>query len=448
MSALARSLQRLRPAAASSSRAPLLRAYATQVQADVDTLFAGPPPPKAKNEVVMKRYTGKGFPNIPGLRHVVHPHHPHLHPSSPLRALTLPLRRAGGRNASGRVVNRGVGGGHKQRLRIVDFHRLEDGVHDVVRIEYDPGRSAHIALIHRRGAGAAAAAVAVDEGARLAELESDERGGTTEKRIRRNEVKGGWSYILAPEGLRAGDVVRSYRSGIPTGLVEGWVSPSSSPSSVSASSPAGDVEGAGVDPAASTSTRALGLLRTLTLKPGNVLPLSLIPPGTSVHALSLTPGGRMQLCRAAGTFAQVVAHHGPRGEALGGADVLHMGGGLGPGGRERKRGSVLVKLQSGEVRRLEPGCVAAVGVVSNKEHQQRQIGKAGRSRWLGKRPKVRGVAMNACDHPHGGGRGKSKGNKHPRSAQGVLKGVRTRRPKDKDGNKQVVSQRPRGKARN
>lgn len=83
----------------------------------------------------------------------------------------------------------------------------------------------------------------------------------------------------------------------------------------------------------------------------------------------------------------------------------------------------------------------------SKEHQQRQIGKAGRSRWLGKRPKVRGVAMNACDHPHGGGRGKSKGNKHPRSAQGVLKGARTRRPKDKDGNKMVVSERPRGKAR-
>lgn len=322
-------------------------------------------------------------------------------------------------------MNRGIGGGHKQRLRTVDFYRLEGGIHDVVRIEYDPGRSGHIALLHRRGAGLRSTP---DQGAVLAETTSTSEGGTTELRIKRNEVKGGWSYILAPDSLRAGDVVQSFRGGVPEGFVEGWTNNAEN---------AADIH--------STATRALGTLRRTTVKPGNVLPLYLIPPGTVVHNLTTNPDGRMALCRSAGTFATVVAHHDLKGEAIGGPQVMGMGGVMINGQRTKKNGNVLVKLQSGEIRKLEPGCIATIGMVSNKEHQLRSIGKAGRSRWLGKRPKVRGVAMNACDHPHGGGRGKSKGNKHPRSAKGLLQGVRTRRPKDKDGNKMVINERRRGK---
>ncbi|EIW71589.1 hypothetical protein TREMEDRAFT_27405, partial [Tremella mesenterica DSM 1558] len=305
------------------------------------------------------------------LRHLVHPYHPHLYSGQPLRELTLPQRKKGGRNHTGRIVNRHVGGGHRRRLRTVDFYRLEGGEHDVIRIEYDPGRSSHIALIRQKP--------------------------------QRDEVKAGWSYILAPEGLRAGDIVTSYRSGIPAGFVEGWTG----------------IAGQSGD---TSDSRALGLLRTGTLKIGNVLPLYLIPPGTVIHNIALSANGKMLLCRSAGSNAQVVAHHGPK-----------------DGKRIKSNGSVLIKLQSGEVRRVEPGCVATIGTVSNKEHHSRQLGKAGRSRWLGIRPRVRGVAMNAADHPHGGGRGKSKGNKHPRSIYGWLtRGKRTRRPKDKNGNKMSV----------
>lgn len=261
-----------------------------------------------------------------------------------MKELTVPLRRNGGRNSLGRVVSRGIGGGHKQRLRAVDFYRVEQGVHDVVRIEYDPGRSGHIALLHRRGSGKRTNA---DEGAILAETESDLQGGTTELRIKRNEVKGGWSYILAPDELRAGDVVQSFRNGVPDGFVEGWTNDEAD----------NDIH--------STAVRALGVVRTTTVKPGNVLPLYLIPPGTIVHNLSTTADGRMALCRAAGTFATVVAHHDLEGEALGGPEVLNMGGKvLNNGIRTRKNGNVLVKLQSGEIRKLDPGCIATIGMVS------------------------------------------------------------------------------------
>ena len=285
-----------------------------------------------------------------------------------MRELTLPLRRKGGRNESGQVVNRGRGGGHRQRLRIVDFHRLEAGEHDVVRIEYDPGRTAHIALVKSRGNSLN---VEADFGAKLAEMQTEEgdvSGSTaSERRKSRNEVKGGWSYILAPEGLRAGDVVVSYRSGIPHGIVEGWdnvAAPSAAPGSADPAAPQSVNEPAAGAPE-STTSRALGLLRTLTLKPGNVLPLYLVPAGTNIHNISMNATGRMQLCRSAGSYAQVVAHHGPDGEALGGAAILNMGGVAGPDGKiTPKRGSVLVKLQSGEVRRLDPGCAATIGVVS------------------------------------------------------------------------------------
>jgi ribosomal protein L2 len=222
----------------------------------------------------------------------------------------------------------------------------------VVRIEYDPGRSGHIALLHRRGASAAGETrVSAADGAILAEVEPTLPGGNTEARLKRNEVKAGWSYILAPDGLRAGDTVQSFRAGIPEGLVEGWVDPSK----------AADV----VDSIHSTTTRALGLLRSITIKPGNVLPLSLIPPGTNIHNLSTSPDGRMQLCRSAGTFGQVVAHHNDDGHAVGGAEVLKLGGTMGDDGKRlKKAGTVLVKLQSGEVRRLDPTCVATIGMVS------------------------------------------------------------------------------------
>lgn len=296
----------------------------------------------------------------------MYPYHSHLFQGEPVRELTQARRRKGGRNASGQVTVKGIGGGHKQRLRIVDFYRLESGIHDVVRIEYDPGRSGHIALLHRRGAAHNAGTkgvhseqfkwrVSPDQGAILAEKVSEAPGGSTESRIARNEVKGGWSYILAPDGLRAGDTVQSFRDGIPPGLVEGWETAMKEKKKAGSSANDGH----------STAIRALGIMRTVTLKPGNVLPLSLIPAGTMIHNISLTPDGRMQLCRSAGTFGQVVAHHGPEGEALGGADVLHMDGVVNKEGvRVERQGSVLVRLQSGEVRRVQPSCVATIGVVS------------------------------------------------------------------------------------
>ncbi|KGB77979.1 50S small subunit ribosomal protein L2 [Cryptococcus deuterogattii R265] len=417
------------------------RLYSTDTQnADEkqQMMFGGPPPTKKDEGAILKRYTGPGFPFIPSLRHVVYPYHPHLHKGGPVKELTIPLRRKGGRSSlTGQIVTRHRGGGHKRRIRVVDFHRRASGEHDVIRIEYDPGRSAHIALIKKRGSTSTLSAEQAEES--LAE------GGYGNE-----AVKGGWSYIIAPLGLRAGDVVVSYRSGIPEKLIQECDMTSSMYGGSTLSNNETDVISPPPRKSLATDTpemrRALGMLRTITLKPGNVLPLYLIPPGMQVHNISLTVDGRMQLCRSAGTFGQIVSHQGSDGRSIGGSDVLTMGGGFDEqGNRVPKMGFVLVKLQSGEVRKLDPGCVATIGVVSNKEHQFRQLGKAGRNRWLGRRPHVRGAAMNAVDHAHGGGRGKSKGNKHPRSIYGTLQHVRTRRPKDKDGNKAVVTERPRGK---
>ncbi|KAG8741765.1 hypothetical protein FRC10_002432 [Ceratobasidium sp. 414] len=334
-------------------------------------------------------------PVTPSLRHLRLPVSPHLFQGRPLRALTIAKREKAGRGRGGRVVVRSRGGGHRQRLRIVDFMRTAPGPHDVIRIEYDPGRSAHIALIKSRDP----------------------------------DPSQPWSYILACDGLRAGDVVESFRSGIPPGLIEGFVDPPtptkrsiralaapSSPQAILTAAPdASDIA------AANASTNlSLGVLRARTLRPGNVLPLRLIPAGALIHAIALSPTGRAALVRSAGTFAQVVAHDDQ---------------GL----------WTQVRLQSGEVRNIMQRCVATIGKVSNADWKGRNLGKAGRVRWLGKRPHVRGVAMNACDHPHGGGRGKSKGGKHPRSVWGWLtKGRRTRKSADRDGNKFVVKERPRG----
>jgi len=263
--------------------------------------------------------------------------------------------------------------------------RLESGPHGVVRIEYDPGRSAHIALLKNRDPNT--------DGSKV------------------------WSYILAPDGLRAGHVVESFRQGIPDGLVPGYVDSKNVRGNFLETSDEGSQT-------TSTASLAIGLLRSLTIKPGNVLPLRLIPTGTVIHNIALHPDGRAILVRSAGTFGQVIAH-------------------------EESGKYTQVRLQSGEVRKVLQDCVATIGKVSNPLWKNRNLGKAGRSRWLGRRPHVRGMAMNRCDHPHGGGRGKSKGNKDPRSIWGWLtKGKRTRKPGPKgpkNSNKMVVRERPRGK---
>jgi ribosomal protein L2 len=282
---------------------------------------------------------------------------------------------------------------------MVDFARPAPGPHVVERIEHDPGRTAHIALV---------------------------RSQQTKK----------LSYILAAEGMRAGDVVQSYMSGIPDDLWESM--------------------GGIVDP---------GVLAARTAWRGNCLPLHMIPIGTLVFNVGLRPGKGGQLCRSAGTFATVVAKGTEQQNAL----ELDKQATEGTGeqttegvnkSEERKRLTnrerqkleraaqhVTIRLQSGEVRLIHKDCCATVGVASNPNYQYTQLGKAGRARWLNIRPTVRGVAMNAKDHPHGGGRGKSKGNVHSRSPWGTLakSGYKTR-PKWKI-NKAVVVPRERNQGK-
>ena len=267
-------------------------------------------------------------PITPSIRHLKLPLSPHLYRGGPVRQLTAPLRKKGGRNHHGRITIRFRGGGHRQRIRILDFMRAESGPHDVVRIEYDPGRSAHIALLKSRAPGVT--------GTKL------------------------WSYILAPEGLRAGDVVESFRQGIPSGRVPGFVD---------SKALRGKALETGDTQLANGASLSLGVLRTETLKVGNVLPLRLIPTGTIIHNLNLRPEGRCMLVRSAGTFATLIAHE-PEGK------YSH------------------VRLQSGEVRKILQDCVATIGKVSNSLWKNKNLGKAGRSRWLGRRPRVRGMAMN------------------------------------------------------
>ena len=273
-----------------------------------------------RTETLFKTYK----PITPGIRHLKRPLNPHIWEGRPVRLLTFARRKRGGRNSQGVITVRHRGGGHRQRIRIVDFHRKEPGIHDVVRIEYDPGRSAHIALVCNRNPSA--------EGMKK------------------------WSYILATEGMRAGDQVQSFRQGIPRGFIPGFDDAFK--------------EGKEDSSGSSSQTLALGLLRTLTLKPGNVLPLRLIPPGTIIHNISLKIEGPGILVRSAGSYGQIIAHE--------------------EGGRY-----VQVQLQSGEVRKVLKNCCATIGKVSNTLWKNRILGKAGRARWLGRRPSVRGVAMNA-----------------------------------------------------
>jgi large subunit ribosomal protein L2 len=254
--------------------------------------------------------------------------------TEPEKALLEPVTRKGGRNNKGRITTRHQGGGHKRRYRVIDFKRGKDGVPaKVAAIEYDPNRSARIALLHYADG---------------------------EKR-----------YILAPARLKVGDRVES---------------------------------GAAAD-----------------IKPGNSLPLANIPTGTMVHNVELKPGKGGQLARSAGSSIQLVAKEGTY---------------------------ATLRLPSGEMRRVLVACRATIGQVGNVDHENVSGGKAGRSRWRGKRPTVRGSAMNPVDHPHGGGEGKSKGGRHPVTPWGVpTLGKRTRR-KHKQSDKLIVRGRRRGKERN
>ncbi|BFZ58449.1 mitochondrial 54S ribosomal protein rml2 [Savitreella phatthalungensis] len=292
-------------------------------------------------------------PVSPGIRWLRRPINDHLWKGRAFLPLTVAKRGKGGRNNTGQITVRHRGGGHKRRLRLVDFRRLEGGPRKVERIEYDPGRSAHIALI-------------VDE------------------------VTGRKSYILACDGLREGDVVESFLGGIPKAMVESM--------------------GGEVDP---------GMLAARTIRRGNCLPLHMAPVGTVVFGISLLKNGAAKLCRAAGTHAQIVS--------------------------SPATGYAVVKLQSGELRKVPANASCTVGVVSNVDHHHRRLGKAGRKRWLGIRPTVRGVAMNAYEHPHGGGHGGGRGNKPTSSIWGwKTKGYKTRRSKHNQ-NKLLVRGRPRGK---
>ena len=238
----------------------------------------------------------------------------------PEKKLLEPKARTGGRNHYGRITSRFRGGGHKQAYRIIDFKRAKIGVPaKVAEIEYDPNRTARIALLHY--------------------------------------ADGVKTYILAPDGLKQGDTVVSSR---------------------------------GAD-----------------IKPGNSLPLAVIPAGTMVHNVELRKGKGGQLVRSAGVAAQLMARDGDY---------------------------ATVKLPSGEVRKIHVECRATVGQVSNLEHQNISLGKAGRARWLGRRPHNRGVTMNPVDHPMGGGEGRTSGGRHPGSPWGQLaKGLKTRNNKRTDG---------------
>lgn len=342
----------------------LPRTYATVVQSQpsapepsVDpTLSFAPPPTRDKGVLELRTYK----PRTPGTRHLRRPVNDHLWKGRPVKELTVAKKGQGkgGRNCTGHVTVRHRGGGHKRRIRLVDFERKEPGQHVVERIEHDPNRNAHIALL---------------------------RSKMTKKQ----------SYIIAAEGMREGDIVQSYRSGIPKDLWESM--------------------GGVLDP---------GILAAKTAWRGNCLPLHMIPIGTLIYNVGLHKGKGAQLCRSAGTFATVVA------KAIEGFDpeadeIKDETGEIKKLTFEDKHRlkklseHVTLRLKSGEIRLIHKDCCATIGVASNANHQYTRLGKAGRNRWLGIRPTVRGVAMNAMDHPHGGGRGKSKGNVHPKSPWGL-----------------------------
>jgi len=265
-------------------------------------------------------------PTSPGRRNYVSIVNPELSKAKPEKGLVQPLQRSGGRNNYGRVTARHIGGGHKRKYRVIDFKRDKVNIPaKVAAIEYDPNRSANIALLFYADG---------------------------EKR-----------YIISPQGIKVGDVVEA---------------------------------GEKVD-----------------IKIGNCLPMANIPLGSIIHNVEMRIGKGAQMVRSAGSAAQLMAKEGEH---------------------------VLVKLPSGEVRRFHRQCRACIGQIGNIEHESEKIGKAGRNRWKGNRPKVRGVAMNPHDHPMGGGEGKSSGGRHPCTPWGIpTKGYKTRKKKTSD--KDIVKKR-------
>lgn len=257
----------------------------------------------------------KLMPTTPGQRHKIIGTFDTITASVPEKSLVTGGGKSGGRNHDGKMTMRYIGGGHKKKYRVIDFKRNKDGVPATVKsIEYDPNRSARIALLFYADG---------------------------EKR-----------YILAPNGLQVGQVILSGDNAAP--------------------------------------------------EVGNSLPLQNIPLGTIIHNIELRPGQGAAMVRSAGTFAQLTS-------------------------REDKY--AIIKLPSGEIRKVLATCKATIGTVGNSDHALESSGKAGRSRWLGRRPRVRGVAMNPVDHPMGGGEGRASGG-HPRSRKGLLaKGYKTRAPK-------------------
>ena len=271
--------------------------------------------------MALKKYK----PTTPSQRQLVLIDREGLHKGAPIKALTEGKSRTGGRNNNGRTTSRFRGGGHKKSYRIIDFKRRKFETAKVERIEYDPNRTAFIALLK------------YDDG----EL----------------------SYILAPQRLAVGDFV---------------------------------VSGEHVD-----------------VKPGNAMPLSNIPVGTIVHNVELKVGKGGQIARSAGTYAQIVGRDGEY---------------------------VILRLNSGEQRLVHGRCIGSIGAVSNPDKMNTSVGKAGRSRWLGRRPHNRGVTMNPVDHPHGGGEGRTSGGRHPVTPWGKnTKGMKTR--KNKATNKFIIASR-------
>lgn len=268
----------------------------------------------------------KSKPTSPGVRHKIKVVTPGLHKGDPYRPLTSSKKRISGRNNAGRITVRRRGGGAKRLYREIDFTRTKDSIQaKVERIEYDPNRSAHIALLLY--------------------------------------VDGERRYIIAPKGLEKGSLVSS-----------------------GAESP---------------------------ISPGNCMPMLNIPLGTIIHCVELKPGKGAQLMRSAGTSAQLAAKEG---------------------------NYAILRLRSGEMRKVLLACRATIGEVSNSEHNLRSLGKAGANRWRGRRPSVRGVAMNPVDHPMGGGEGRTSGGRHPVSPTGVpSKGYKTR--SNKRTNKMIVRDR-------
>lgn len=349
-----------------------------------ETLTFTPATAGVQGRSQLKRYK----PITPGIRHLVRPINDHLWKGRPVKELTFPKKghAKGGRNNTGHVTVRHRGGGHKRRIRTVDFTRDEPGPHVVERIEHDPGRSAHIALLKSK---------------------------FTKK----------LTYILAADGMREGDVIESYMPGIPEDLMEEM--------------------GGTID---------LGVLNARAISRGNCLPLHMIPIGTFIYNVGLRPGKGGQLCRSAGTHATVVGKiqewEEPKDGMIPGQDGVPR-----PVMADDRIKAlnlaklVPIRLQSGEVRYINKNCCATVGVASNINYEYAQLGKAGRARWLNIRPTVRGLAMNAMDHPHGGGRGKSKGNVNPKSPWGVLtKGGHRTRPRSKV-NKAVITPRVRNQGK-